>query len=158
MILNYKTKFFKILLIQKTENKIFCNNQNKLVFKKKKYEKFKKFFNRFNFLFLKNNFNLCKFHSFESEYLIIRWISFKAWKLLKNKSFLLITHNQICLKNPKTSGSKFSKFLIEKNSKKSIIKKNPFIFSVHGQNSDLCQNEVKFFRFFFRISQKNKFK
>ena len=157
MILNYKTKFFKILLIQKTENKIFCNNQNKLVFKKKKYEKFKKFFNRFNFLFLKNNFNLCEFNSFKSEYLIIRWILLKAGKLLKNKSFLLIFHNQICLKNPKTSGSEFSKFLIKKNLKKGIIK-NPHIFSIYGQNLVLCQNEIKFFRFFFRIFKKNKFK
>ena len=108
------------------------------------------------FFFLKNNFNLYEFNSFESEYLIIRWILLKAGKLLKNKSFLLIFHNQICLKNPKTSGSEFSKFLIKKNLKKGIIK-NPHIFSIPGQNLVLCQNEIKFFRFFFRIFKKNKF-
>ena len=156
MNLNNKIKFFKLLLTHKVENKIFDNNQNKLVFRKKKYEKFKKFFNCFNFLFLKNNFNLCEFNSFKSEYLIIRWILLKAGKLLKNKSFLLIFHNQICLKNPKTSGSEFSKFLIKKNLKKGIIK-NPHIFSIYGQNLVLCQNEIKFFRFFFRIFKKNKF-
>ena len=157
MNLNDKIKFFKVLLTHKIENKIFDNNQNKLVFRKKKYEKFKKFFNCLNFLFLKNNFNLCEFNSFKPEYLIIRWILLKARKLLKNKSFLLIFQNQICLKNPKTSCSEFSKFLIKKNLKKGIIK-NPHIFSIPGQNLVLCQNEIKFFRFFFRIFKKNKFK